>query len=96
MTIKTADLIEENIFPVVSDESIYEGEILFRTEKGRFFLYKYINTLPGSDKGFEESVTTISFDIIPIDDDEALQWLCNCGCFDDTTNWLFPNTLEEA
>lgn len=70
-------------------------ETLYRTEKGTFFLAGSGGAMTKYAEG-NGNTTWGSSKIIPITDDEALQWMEQKTCHAETIEAEFPGRIEEA
>jgi len=69
-------------------------ETLYRTQKGNWFLYGE----GGPSSPYKEAVgdtTAGSQEIIPMDEDEVIEWLESRGLYDQLMA-IFPDAIEEA
>lgn len=90
----SAELIEEYNNRLSPSDFEYVEENLFRTPKGRFFLYVKGGHMSIYSEYNGQNRWGIS-DIIDLSDDEAYEWLVEKGCTDSIIKY-FSEKIEEA
>jgi len=91
---QTAEQIAEYTSAHNMTDFAYFEERLHRTKKGNWFLYGE----GGPSSPYKEAVgdtTAGSQEIIPMDEDEVIEWLESRGLYDQLMA-IFPDAIEEA